>query len=645
MSRLFNWPRFLLLWLPVILTPAAVGANAGRDLVQEKVIEQKLEQLDPTLVEPFRAARVAIDRDDYASAERLLTPICAQLPTFDPALRRLGVALGKLGQRQASLARCEQAVTINRSAANLETLAYVLSSPPNGKPLPADEEHALHLLQEATRLPGGDDVSDQLLLTQLAFSTQRLDVAREAVRRLRFEHPEEMGTHFYAAYIAANDGAWIAAENEMREAGKLGAPEAAVRAFLDSGVHQRALGWRLAWGTAILVGGWILGLGALAASGILLSKVTLRSIDRVEGNLAVTAGEHRIRKFYRYVLNVAGVYYYLSLPIVLLLVIAVSAAIVYACLAAGFLPIKLLLVLGIGALATIGSMIKSLFLRVRTEDPGRVLDRAEAEGLWQLTQEVAKDVNTRPIDEIRLTPGTELAVYERGSWREKMENKATRVLILGTAVLADFKQEDFRSVLAHEYGHFSHRDTAGGDVAMRVQNDIIKFYRAMLAAGQATKTNLAFHFLRAYHFIFRRISRGATRLQEVLADRVAAQTYGAPAFEGGLRHVIRRSIEFDRAANREIEEAIKAKRPLSNFYHPTVPSDANSDAFDKAINRPTTEDDTHPGPQDRFRRIAPFQASSRPPAPGLVWDLFKDRDAIMKEMVETIEKRIARHRD
>ena len=54
----------------------------------------------------------------------------------------------------------------------------------------------------------------------------------------------------------------------------------------------------------------------------------------------------------------------------------------------------------------------------------------------------------------------------------------------------------------------------------------------MRAAGQATYFNAAFHFLRMYNSIFRRISHGATRLQEILAGRVAAQIYDAPAFQG-----------------------------------------------------------------------------------------------------------------
>jgi hypothetical protein len=75
----------------------------------------------------------------------------------------------------------------------------------------------------------------------------------------------------------------------------------------------------------------------------------------------------------------------------------------------------------------------------------------------------------------------------------------------------DFRLNSFRAVLAHEYGHFSNRDTAGGDVAMRVNDHMMKFAQAMYEGGQAVWWNIAFQFLRIYHFIFRRLSHGATK--------------------------------------------------------------------------------------------------------------------------------------
>jgi Zn-dependent protease with chaperone function len=226
-----------------------------------------------------------------------------------------------------------------------------------------------------------------------------------------------------------------------------------------------------------------------------------------------------------------------------------------------------------------------------------------------------------------------------------MQNRAVRVLILGVGVLKDFKIDEFRSVLAHEYGHFSNRDTAGGDVALRVRNDILKFYYAMREAGQATNLNLAFHFLRFYNFLFHRISSGATRLQEILADRVAAQNYGAAAFEGGLRHVIRRSIELDRNADEAVKTCIEAKSPLCNFYDADSGVNASVEKdLDASINRETSRDDTHPSPKERFRLVSQLKNPTSAPLDGEVWSLFRDRDGITREMIAEVEKNVSPHR-
>lgn len=632
-------------WLALLLPLLVHAATGGRDLAVEGRIEDELRKIDPALVEPFRAARIAMDKGDYAETARLLAPVVERAPAFDAATRRLGISLAQTGRQNEGLAYAEKAVALKRSAANLSTLADVLAFPANTKSTRPQQERALALLLECRALPDGRDAGTLASTAQLALQLERRTDARAAIADLEARFPGLMQTHYFAAVMAAIDEHWIKAADEIEKARKLGLDPAQAKRFLDSGVASRATAWRLVRGTLWTLGLWIAGLALLFGVGFALSKATLSQIERSDVSVPISAAEHRLRRIYRSVLNVAGLYYYVSLPVVMILVILVSAALLYGFLMMGFLPIKLLVIVVVGVLATIWTMGRSLFLRVKSTEPGRALTRAEAEGLWKLTDEVAAALHTRPIDEIRITFGTDLCVYERGSWREKLDNRAKRVLVLGAAVLNDFKQEDFRSVLAHEYGHFSNRDTAGGDIALRVQNDMLKFYYAMLAAGQATWLNVAFHFLRAYHFIFRRISHGATRLQEVLADRVAAQTYGPPAFEGGLRHVIRQSIIFDAHAGREIDEAIKQKRPLQNLYAaaPALGTD-HAEAFDKAINRPTTEDDTHPGPRDRFRLIAKIPVPGRPASTGAVWELFRDRDAIVREMMESVEKNVAPHR-
>jgi Zn-dependent protease with chaperone function len=273
------------------------------------------------------------------------------------------------------------------------------------------------------------------------------------------------------------------------------------------------------------------------------------------------------------------------------------------------------------------------------------LRREEAPGLWALTEDVAADVGTRPIEEIRITPGTDLAVYERGTRREKSTDNAKRVLILGAGVLNGFQTTPFRAVLAHEYGHFAHRDTAGGASAMRTGNDMMKFAYAMADAGQAAWWNIAFQFVRLYHFLFIRISHGASRLQEVLADRMAVTQYGAQAFEEGLKHAIRRSVEFPRLAGLEIQNAVKAGRPLYNIYDLTIQAESSPlDAdVEKALNQPTSEDDTHPSPADRFRLVRNIKRRNNTERGEMaVWDFFVAKDALTAEMNTVIDRSLER---
>ena len=620
---------------------------AGRDMVKEAAIEAELERIKPDLVEPFRQARIAFDADDLAATERLLGPVVEQAPRFDAGWRRLGSAIARQGRRDEGIGLVERAVTIRRTAANLASLAFVLGRgvSDDAEAPEADRRRALALLQEARGLPEGED-SDILAVTaQLAFGLRERATARGAVERMEELFPDEMMTHYLAAILAAIEERWIKAEDEMIKARDLGLPAEAAQRFLDSGISRLAFQWRVARNIGATVAFWALGLAALFGGGWALSRLTLRQVEQSDPRVPISEGERRLRQIYRAVLNLAGVYYYISLPIVFVLVIAIAVGLVFGMLMIGHIPIYFLAVVVIGALATSWSMIRSFFIRVNNTEPGRALSREEAPELWRTAEDVAATVQTRPVDEIRVTPGTDLCVYERGSWRERMGNRGKRVLVLGAAVLEDFKLDDFRSVLAHEYGHFANRDTAGGDVALRVRNDMLKFYVAMVQAGQNTWLNVAFHFLRLYHLLFRRISHGATRLQEVLADRVAAQAYGPTAFRGGLTHVIRRSVLFHSNATREIDAAIKAGRPLPNLYDPLpASSDDEETQIEKALARPTTEDDTHPGPRDRFRLIAAIPEPSAAAVGGTVWTLFKDREAVVREQLALVERDVAPHR-
>jgi tetratricopeptide (TPR) repeat protein len=627
-----------LLFLLLLLGASPTQAQPGRNMEKEKAIWAELEKSAPKSVDDFKAGTEAMDAGNYDKAAELFLKVHQAAPDFDAALRRLGGCLVLAGKTEAGFNFMEQALAIRRSPENLISLAQSLAYPGVGKEGTSEQkQRAYELIKEANRSPQQD--SDSLVLqTQLAMELNLIADFRRGTEQLVAKHPELMATHLFNAILAAYDEKWITAEQEIEVAQSLGlAPEVAQQ-FLDSGVKTRARVWHYLIYSLYLVGAWLVGLTALFLVGKLMSRKTLSSLEAANPDSPTSASELTLRKWYRKLINVAGFYYYISLPVVVFLVIIVAASITYAFLMLGRIPIKLVAILAIGGLVTIVTLIRSLFIKVEDVDPGRSLNYDEAPELWDLTRTVAAAVNTRPVDEIRITPGTDLAVYEKGTKRERSQDKAQRVLILGIGVLNDFKQNGFRAVLAHEYGHFTHRDTAGGDVAIRVNNDMVKFAHAMIANDQARWWNVAFQFLRIYHFIFRRISHGATRLQEVLADRIAALKYGPLAFEEGLTHVVQKSVEFHHLAAKEIEASVEARRALQNLYELRLDQSSNlQQEIEESLNRKTSEDDTHPSPNDRFRLTRRISSVNEVPATGTVWDLFKNREALTNEMTSLIQ--------
>ncbi|HWN09551.1 MAG TPA: tetratricopeptide repeat protein [Pyrinomonadaceae bacterium] len=633
--------RLLVLFLFTILLTVTVSAQStSRDMAKEAEIWTRIEAISPKAIDDFKAGTTAMDAGNFDEAARLYESALRKAPQSDDILRRLGFSLIGQGKTSEGMALLEQALQENRSPENLISLATVLAYPGEGKEgSPTEKRRAFALAKEANRLPkSGDDIDYLTVLGELALEHDDLNEFRRVTEQLVARYPGVMVTHYYSALLAATDESWIIAENEMKEAERLGLPHEVAQRFYDAGIRTRATVWRYATYSLYLVGAWVVGLGLLFGIGKLMSRKTLRSIETADPTEGASSSDISLRRWYKSLINLAGFYYYISMPVVIFLVIAVAASVTYAFLMLGRIPIKLVLILGIAAIVTVYKMIRTLFIKIESEDPGRSLTYEEAPGLWELTRTVAEAVGTRPVDEIRVTPGTDLAVYEKGSYRERSQDRAQRILIVGVGILNDFPQNGFRAVLAHEYGHFSHRDTAGGDIALRVNADMMKFGYAMAASGQAVWWNIAFQFLRVYHFIFRRISHGATRLQEVLADRVAASKYGPGAFEEGLKHVVRKGVEFQLAAEMEINESASSQRALQNLYGLQVTENPEVESMvEETLNRKTSEDDTHPSPNDRFRFIRKIVLTSEQPVSGQVWDLFKDKEALTLEMTKLVE--------
>jgi len=437
-----------------LLSPTAFAQFNLRDMAKEELIWQKLQSIAPRSVETFKEATAALDKGDYDNAARLYEAVFKKAPDFDPVMRRLGLSLVEIGRRQEGLALLEKAVEKNRSPENLISLAQHLAFVGDDKKgSKQDMERAMTLAKTAASANTANDPSYWTMVAQLSLELDSERDLRDATQMLVKQYPDLMATHYFSAVVAAGDEDWIKAEDEIKKAQSLGLPADVANRLLDSGIHTRATVWRYAYYSLYLVAAWAVGLAVLFALGKVFSKTTLKWIETADPNAQVSGNDLPIRKYYRWLMNVAGVYYYISIPVVAFLVLAIAASITYGFLMAGRIPIKLVLILGVGAVVTVYKMIRSLFIKIESEDPGRSLPEHEAPELWALVREVAQTVNTRTVDEIRVTPGADMAVYERGSFKERIQDRAHRILILGVGTLNGFNQNAFRAVLAHEYGH------------------------------------------------------------------------------------------------------------------------------------------------------------------------------------------------
>jgi Zn-dependent protease with chaperone function len=337
------------------------------------------------------------------------------------------------------------------------------------------------------------------------------------------------------------------------------------------------------------------------------------------------------------------------LPIVALAVVAGGAAFIYLCFAVGQIPVKIVAIAVLIVVWTLVAIARSLFVRARDEDPGEPLDLGDHPRLRAVLDEVAGRIGTRPVDAVYVSPFTEVAVLERGGLLRQFRGKSQRCLLLGAGVLEGMRVGEFKAILAHEYGHFQNEDTAGGGFALAVRRSLLAMAMHLARRGVASMLNPAWWFVRGFHAVFLRVSQGASRLQEVLADRWAAFAYGPAAFARGLEHVVARSVRFDAHIAATLDEVVPAKRPLHNVYafepQKAVDGKELEEAVHAAMHRASSPYDSHPSPADRIAWVEKIETAAAPPSEGdaeQVWGLLTSRDAIESSMTDVVRSRLAK---
>ena len=608
-----------------IVSPAMAQ---GRDPEFEQEIYDRLAAINPDAVPLFIQATAASDSGDYQSAISGFTQVLALAPDFPDALRRLSFAEAQLGLLDDALLHAQRAFDLDPSAVNKINLAEKLVF----TEVPVNTSRALALAKEAIpELP--EDTYAHYVLMIAAYvqeDDETLKVACETLFRIAPEYPI---SHYLYALVMAENGRWEQAERELLIARDLGYPSDEIdRVLQDTGITHQARLFRTARWTGYTVIAWVGGFSILFLIGLVLSKTTLSTVQR-NGSRAGTdpsRGEKRIRSFYRTVIAIAATYFYLSIPLIILLLLAFIAGIIYYLVIQRGLFNYLTFMIILSVLYPLFAIVRGIFFRQKQGQPGQPVTQAEQPYLWRLTQEVASQLHTAPIQVIYLAPGAEIAVFEQGTLVQKLRGQGKRALLLGLGVLNGMRQGQLKSILAHEYGHFSANDTAGGELAYRVQRSMHSIAVGLINSGQANGLNPTWLFIAGFYKLFLRITLGASRLQEILADRFALAAYGARNFCEGLRHIVRQTITFDVQVSHAINQALQQGTPLQNLYTLPLPSSgediqALENAYQKAFDKPTTTLDSHPSPAQRCQMVEQLHLPEKFPDPDddrPAWELF-----------------------
>jgi Zn-dependent protease with chaperone function len=628
---------------------ASATPTSWRDPAREEEINAELRARDPQAADLFAEATAAVDHDDADRAATLLEQVREQAPWFVHATRRLCGVERRRGHRDRAIALCREAVAAEPSPENEAALAVALVEG-KGRPPQADVDEALRLARDASFKEERSTPFTQTVLCQCALAGRDLPTLTICAERLKRIAPEEVSTHYFATIDAAAHGDTSEAERQLEVARAKGLPDDAYSSMQRMIDESRPPIVR--WGLVALRGfvGWLAGFALLLGLGALLSSATLRAVARVpvEATGHARGSDAALRRTYRVVLWATCVYYYASLPVVAVLVVALGAGVVYACLAIGNIPVKLVLIAAVVVFGSLWAIVKSIFVRVRDEDPGEKLDLRENAKLRAVLDSVAARIGTRAVDSVYMTPAAEVAVFERGGMLKQVRGKSERCLVLGAAVLDGMRVRELKAILAHEYGHFHNEDTAGGGFALAVRRSVMVMVLHLVRAGAVSVLNPTWWFVRGFYAVFLRVSQGASRLQEILADRWAAFAYGPDAFTRGLTHVVDRSVRFDAHLSATLGQVVPSKVALTNLYAFVPQAPVDPEKVDKAItaamNRTATASDSHPPPADRIAWVAKLAAPTAQEEEGDAddaWSLLSARTALEERMTAAMRALLA----
>jgi Zn-dependent protease with chaperone function len=280
--------------------------------------------------------------------------------------------------------------------------------------------------------------------------------------------------------------------------------------------------------------------------------------------------------------------------------------------------------------------------RGRRPDGHPVTARDQPE-LWAEVRGAADAAGTAAPAELVLSGEVNAGVSERA--RLLGLRPGRRTLHLGVPLLAGLTVPGLRSVLAHEFGHYTHQDTRLAHITMRSRAAVVQTVDAFAGSGALAQPMfrwaplLVARLYVGYARFYLRVSQSVARRQEFAADRVAARLAGRDTTVAALRRVPMLKAAHDHYLTTYafMGAPVGALPPRGELYGgfrrllaARSPEALRRLAADRRGPRPTPYD-SHPPMPERVARVAELPDDGRPddPTAPLALSLLRDADAVL----------------
>ncbi|MCD4759779.1 M48 family metallopeptidase [archaeon] len=228
-------------------------------------------------------------------------------------------------------------------------------------------------------------------------------------------------------------------------------------------------------------------------------------------------------------------------------------------------------------------------------------DKKSKEKLLRLTEELNEQLGIKKTLKIILTAGSEVGVS--GLFRKK--------IVIGLVALKFLNEKELLAILAHEYGHFTNRDTIFGYLSYRIQH----FFEVQRQVNRSAlgpnffivftlPTWIFFELVSRYYAL---ISLWRSRNAEYNADAYAADFVGKQSYADTLTKYYIVADIFETTVPEYVLHYLEQDKIITNLYEtirPFFTEEKNIDfVVQRALHDKSGRWSTHPSLSERLEHL------------------------------------------